>query len=248
MKERRHEAVQREAQALAENVRRAREDIRNARARLKQRNVGRDELVDLEKAVNRVAQDVGAFGPLEPGARERGRRAEAAEIVPVSDLRKGKRVYIARLRAEAEIVDITGNTARVAAGALKLTVPLSELLRVGAGDRGEERDSRDASRGKRAEGPARSTDESKLEVPFQTTDNTCDVRGLLSDDAVSMTMTFLDRAIGAGQRVVFVIHGHGTGALRDRIRRELKTSRYVAYSRAGAQNEGGDGATIVWLM
>ena len=33
----------------------------------------------------------------------------------------------------------------------------------------------------------------------------------------------------------------------DAIRRELKTSRYVAYFRPGAQNEGGDGATIVWL-
>jgi DNA mismatch repair protein MutS2 len=248
VKERRHDAVEREAQALAENVRRAREDIRAARARLKQRTVSRDELVDIERAVNRVAGDVGAFGPLEPGQRERERQAEEAGTMPAAELKKGKRVYVARLRAEAEIVEISGTTARVAAGALKLTVPISELRRPGSVEAPREgKEGRDAGRNKPAEGPRRASDEAKLEVPFQTSDNVVDVRGMLSDDAVSMAMTFLDRAVGQGLRVVFVIHGHGTGALRDAIRRELKTSRYVAFSRPGAQNEGGDGATIVWL-
>ncbi len=250
VKEKRHEAVEREAQALAENVRRAREDIRTARARLKVRHLGKDELTEIERSVNRVAQDVGAFGPLEPGARDRD-RADGADVLPLSELRKGTRVYVARLRAEAEVLEVLGTTVRVAAGAMKITVPVSELLRVGSGAAGRESDRKASKQGDGARSSvasiARTSDESKLEVPFQTSDNVCDVRGMLSDDAVSMSMTFLDRAIGQGLRVVFLVHGHGTGALRDAIRRELKTSRYVAYFRPGAQNEGGDGATIVWL-
>ena len=246
VKERRHEAVEREAQALAENVRRAREDIRAARMRLKQRSVGKDELADIEKDVSRVARDVGAFGPLEPGGRDRALLADGAEVVPLSELKRGKRVYVARLRAEAEIVEVMGATARVAAGAMKLVVPLSELRQAG-GPLSSEPGARDGNRGKKGEFADRGANDPKLEAPFQTADNTCDVRGLMVEDAVAMTMTFLDRAIGQGLRMVFIVHGHGTYALRDAIRREIKTARYVAHFRGGEQSEGGEGATLVWL-
>jgi DNA mismatch repair protein MutS2 len=43
------------------------------------------------------------------------------------------------------------------------------------------------------------------------------------------------------------VHGHGTGALRDAIRKELRESRYVAHFRPGTSGEGGDGVTVVWL-
>jgi DNA mismatch repair protein MutS2 len=46
---------------------------------------------------------------------------------------------------------------------------------------------------------------------------------------------------------VFLVHGHGTGALKEAIRRELKSSPYVRYYRAGSSGEGGDGVTIAWL-
>ena len=45
----------------------------------------------------------------------------------------------------------------------------------------------------------------------------------------------------------FLVHGHGTGALKEAIRRELKSSPYVRFFRAGASGEGGDGVTIAWL-
>jgi DNA mismatch repair protein MutS2 len=44
-----------------------------------------------------------------------------------------------------------------------------------------------------------------------------------------------------------LIHGHGTGALREAIRADLKASPYVAHFRAGESGEGGDGVTVVWL-
>jgi DNA mismatch repair protein MutS2 len=60
-------------------------------------------------------------------------------------------------------------------------------------------------------------------------------------------MTFLDRAVGGGLSPIFLVHGHGTGALRDAIRRELKDNRFVHHFRAGQSGEGGDGVTLVWV-
>ena len=74
-----------------------------------------------------------------------------------------------------------------------------------------------------------------------------DLRGLRTDDALPMAMTFLDRALNQGLRVAFLIHGHGTGAIREAVRKELKSSPYVRFFRPGEQSEGGDGVTVVWL-
>jgi len=85
------------------------------------------------------------------------------------------------------------------------------------------------------------------DVVIQTSDNTCDVRGLRVDDAWPMLETFLDRGVNSGLRVAFVVHGHGTGALREHLREQLKKSRYVARIRSGNPSEGGEGVTLVWL-
>ena len=83
--------------------------------------------------------------------------------------------------------------------------------------------------------------------PIQVKSNTCDLRGLRVDDGVSMATTFLDRALNEGQDVVFLLHGRGTGALREAIRGELARSPYVARFRGEDADRGGDGVTVVWL-
>jgi DNA mismatch repair protein MutS2 len=67
------------------------------------------------------------------------------------------------------------------------------------------------------------------------------------DDGVSMASSFLDRALNDGQDVVFLLHGHGTGALRDAIRGELQRTPYVARFQGEEADRGGEGVTVVWL-
>jgi len=58
---------------------------------------------------------------------------------------------------------------------------------------------------------------------------------------------YLDRALLSSRPEVRVVHGHGTGALRDAVREHLKRHPAVASQRPGKGNEGGDGATVVTL-
>jgi DNA mismatch repair protein MutS2 len=63
-----------------------------------------------------------------------------------------------------------------------------------------------------------------------------------------MAQSFLDRALGAGQDVVFLLHGHGSGALREAVRKELSRTPCVAQFRGGDPDGGGEGVTVVWLV
>jgi DNA mismatch repair protein MutS2 len=81
----------------------------------------------------------------------------------------------------------------------------------------------------------------------QTRANTVDVRGLRADEALAELQSYLDRTALEGSDTVFVIHGHGTGALRKAVREYLATSPYVERFRPGGPGEGGDGVSVVSL-
>jgi DNA mismatch repair protein MutS2 len=84
-------------------------------------------------------------------------------------------------------------------------------------------------------------------APARTPDATCDLRGERVDDGLGQLDRFLDDALLASRDVVFVIHGHGTGAMKAAVREHLSSHRAVSRTRAGSTREGGDGITVVWL-
>jgi DNA mismatch repair protein MutS2 len=84
-------------------------------------------------------------------------------------------------------------------------------------------------------------------APARTGDATLDVRGSRVDEALSDVDRFVDDSLLAFREVIFVIHGHGTGALREAIREHLGMHAAVTRVRPGQEKEGGDGVTVVWL-
>lgn len=72
-----------------------------------------------------------------------------------------------------------------------------------------------------------------------------DVRGMISEDAVFTVDKYLDEAIVASVYSVTVIHGKGTGALRNSIWNYLKNDKRVASYRAGQYGEGDYGVTVI---
>jgi DNA mismatch repair protein MutS2 len=75
----------------------------------------------------------------------------------------------------------------------------------------------------------------------------CDLRGLRVDEALDQLVAALDRATAASHPRLLVVHGLGTGALRNAVRETLRSSVYVARFEPASQDEGGDGATVAVL-
>ena len=74
-----------------------------------------------------------------------------------------------------------------------------------------------------------------------------DLRGLMSDEAVLAAERYIDSAVMAKMKQVTVIHGKGTGALRQAIQTMLKRNRLVKSFRNGTFGEGEMGVTVVEL-
>jgi DNA mismatch repair protein MutS2 len=76
---------------------------------------------------------------------------------------------------------------------------------------------------------------------------TLDIRGARVDEALDLLERTLDQAAVAGAGRLTIVHGHGSGALRDAVRSALARHPLVREWRPGERGEGGDGATIVSL-
>jgi DNA mismatch repair protein MutS2 len=72
-----------------------------------------------------------------------------------------------------------------------------------------------------------------------------DVRGARVDEAIEVVGRYLEDCSLAGLAKATIIHGHGTGALRDAIRASAAAHPLVRAARPGERGEGGDGATVV---
>jgi DNA mismatch repair protein MutS2 len=156
---------------------------------------------------------------------KRTRTAQAVEAARAALERKAKETTAAL--PEAEPLDVTKLRQALADRALGVS---STGKKAGA--------SAAAQAGERAEADC---------AGGQTRANTLDLRGQRADEALGELEAFLDRTALEGADTVFIIHGHGTGALRKVVREYLATSPYVERFRPGGKGEGGDGVSVVSL-
>jgi DNA mismatch repair protein MutS2 len=126
------------------------------------------------------------------------------------------------------VIELRGRDALVAVGSLKLTVPLSTLETKPV----EEMEKAVAWHG---------------DLPEEHVQSEVDVRGLRADEVESIVLQALDDAIRADLPALRIIHGKGTGALRERVGEMLSKDTRVRQFRLGAWNEGGAGVTVAEL-
>ena len=129
-----------------------------------------------------------------------------------------------------QIVELRNEQAIVAVGGLKMTVPVSTLTVVAPS----------------AE-PVTVRASAYGALPEVDVSTEIDVRGMRVDEMELAVLRALDAAVHADLHVMRIIHGKGTGALRERVDELLRGDRRVREHRAGAWNEGGTGVTIAEL-
>ena len=239
----------REAEQLMASVREARGRLHAVEQRLRQPDLGAKELAQLQRLVDSAARPVAVgsqlaqvVAPSVPGARA----ARAADLTP------GTVVYLKKLARRAEVLEVTPKgVVRVLAGPLKMLVPLEEIELVPANSP-RPTPALDRGRGKKSQARASARHASESSgvdgfVPVRAVDNTLDLRGQRVDEALDAVEVFLDGLLNRGERVGFVLHGHGTGALKSAVRDHLRTSSYVDRSYAAEPEDGGDAYTVAWL-
>lgn len=223
----RHEVLARaraEAEAALAQVRGQLEELQRQLARTQ---VSREWLAQARRQVEEAAQKVPEVPPAPP---EDEVALEVGEGMP--PLQAGDTVWVESLGALGEVLeppDADGQ-AEVQVGSFKLRRPAQDLRR--AAHR-EERAARAAAVHMRF--PSR-------EVPLEL-----EVRGLRVADVEEVLDRYLNDAYLAGLPFVRIIHGKGTGVLRQVVRDFLGPHPLVASFAGAADRDGGEGVTIVHL-
>ncbi|HMX59535.1 MAG TPA: Smr/MutS family protein [Chitinophagales bacterium] len=129
------------------------------------------------------------------------------------------------------ILSLKNNTAVVAFGSMQSTVKLHQLQLI-----------QESSKEVRI---SRNKFSSKILVEKSEFDNSLDIRGMLKDEAILALDNYMDRVVMYGIHQLKIIHGRGTGALKQAVHFYLKKYPHVKTFRLEAEQFGGDGITIV---
>jgi DNA mismatch repair protein MutS2 len=158
------------------------------------------------------------------------------EAPVAASLEPGSEVVVPRLGLPGRVIGVRDGSAEVEVLGRRVRMPLREL----------EGAARPTAAERRAAAPERPSPltmaSPRGDVPFQL-----DLRGLRRDEALERLEQYLEDAALVGMPEARIIHGKGTGAIRQAVREALRRSQYVARFAPEPDPSGGDGATQVWF-
>ena len=152
--------------------------------------------------------------------------------VDISALHAGDVVFVRAMNARGEVlsVNLKKKEVEVLVGSMRLTVKAKELFAVSAPRKPQER-----------------VQVVRKVEPVAAVQTEINLLGMTVAEAVQEVDAFIDRAVLAGLEEVKIIHGMGTGKLKEGIRNHLRTMKNVAEFRSGVYGEGAAGVTVVKL-
>jgi DNA mismatch repair protein MutS2 len=264
--ERREEELKRreaESEVILDDARRRVAEVskREKAVRERERTVERDArqearryLLDARADIDRTIKELKArgAGAIDEAGREARKRAEELASKQSTQLERlereeanvqrkavlsskksagpvavGDAVELATLGGKlGRVLEARDHELVVAVGAMKMTVPRKSVTRS-------------------AQQPAQEAagvwtgDLPEVHVPTEI-----DLRGMRPDEAEGAVLSALDAAVSADLKSLRIIHGKGTGVLRDRVAEMLRKDTRVKQFRLGAWNEGGAGVTL----
>ena len=230
-----------------EQVRAARDEAERIVAELREELAATRKMLEretvtaasLDAAMSRAEMLAARLPSAETPADEPLREAAAPRTWKVGDrARSGSGGWEGRIAA----LEKGGRRATLEAGGLRVTVEVDDLqpalgvpTTVGGGTR-------------RGGGTAAASNAATLRLErARTVASSLDLRGARVEEALETLDRYLDDAGVAGLGSATIIHGLGTGALRDAVRTAAASHPLVRSVRPGERGEGGDGATVVTL-
>jgi DNA mismatch repair protein MutS2 len=199
-----------------------RDEIGKARAQLAR---ARQPLDDI-RVVSRAAEE------LEEKVEQPARRKAVPESAPNRPLRLGDAVHLRSLGARGIVTALSEEEAEVQIGALRARAKQSDLEMLAEQPRTNDE---------------KGSDWDGIHTLAESPGNEISLRGQRFEDAFANLDYYLDQAYAAGLRSARIIHGKGTGTLRDMVRNELKKRPYVERYDFADPHEGGEGVTVAFF-
>lgn len=203
--------------------------LRKMRVELRSAGLPAETLNALKAAADKMANWTNA--PLDD-ADDLG-HLEDIDWVP----RVGDTVFLEALNAEGTIAELDDKAAQVQVGALRV--------------RAQYRDMRQRSRSERRaaeRGHVRQYEPAETQLPkSESPGMELDIRGKRVDEALEILDRYINAAYNAGLPFGRIIHGKGTGRLRQAVRGYLSEHLLVSKVTQGQQQEGGAGVTVIHM-
>ena len=237
--EREAENARKKAAAMVQSAKASCDFIYEQMEKMRKAQEAAKAAAELEAARRAVRDHLRAtgdiFDPVEVAVEE-----DEGYVLP-RPLRKGDRVRIVTIHKEGIVTDEPkGNLVPVQAGVVRTKARIEDLRLIEVDERGQAKKKKDA--------PSTRTVRSSVTVERSNSfKDEIDLRGMIGDEAWLAVDKYLDDAIMYNIRVVHLIHGKGTGALRNALWKYLKSDRRIASYRMGRYGEGDGGVTVVEL-
>jgi DNA mismatch repair protein MutS2 len=210
-------------------------NIESLKSQLKKAKQPLDILKQIEEKVEMIEEKIEA--PVE-------RKSEQLSVISNQSLKLGERVTVSTLGAEGVVTALGESDVEVQVGSLRVRARLVDLVRKG---QQEEIPEKNLSTGLRTNEERRIEAEGSGRLELSGTKSPgleLNLRGKLVEDGLEELERYLERAFSAGLLFVRIVHGKGTGRMREAVRNALKESPYVTSFEEPKDNEGGAGVTV----
>lgn len=167
------------------------------------------------------------------------RKGDQSLISNNQSLKLGEKVTVSTLNAEGVVTALGESDAEVQIGTIRVRAKMSDLIR-------KVQEKQETSNEKKV--TSKSASSSRTSSPVASSPGMeVDLRGLMAEDALDKMERYLEQAYLSGLPWVRIIHGKGTGKLRQAVRDALRGHAYVKSFEEGGHTEGGEGVTVAKL-
>lgn len=224
IEEERYQVLERSRQEALDEIEKLREELKTIRSEALHVHGSTDSWKQVQRKLDQLED-----------AKQKTIVKDTKPSHEVRPLKVGDRVYVASLKVDGTVNSLSPDQVEVEIGKMRVKVSPADITR------SKKKEGKDLS--DLIEGNSTQVPDSVGRSPGVE----CHLRGMRVDDAIPTLERFLEKAYTAGLPYVRIVHGKGTGTIRQVVREFLDRSEYVDHWETALRTEGGEGVTIAFL-